>query len=89
MGANHGCIHEQQLQTQSEKLAELEAKNGFKDQRINELIEDNRRIESKIDNLTDTVNKVMLNSIKDDKDIEDFKETCNMYLYENFNILKQ
>ena len=33
------------------------------------MIEDNRRIESKIDNLTDTVNKVMLNSIKDDNNL--------------------
>ncbi len=69
MTSNHDCLHEEQINNQSQKLAELEAKNGFKDQRINELIEDNRRIEAKIDNLTDTVNKVMLNSIKDDKDI--------------------
>ena len=46
------CIaHEEQIQENSKKIAELEAKNGFKAQRINDLIEDNRRIESKIDNL--------------------------------------
>lgn len=64
------CVaHEEQIQENAKKIAELEAKNGFKAQRINDLIEDNRRIESKIDNLTDTVNKVMLNSIKDDNNL--------------------
>ena len=34
------CIaHEEQIQELSRKTAELEAKNGFKAQRINELIE--------------------------------------------------
>lgn len=64
------CVaHEEQINENAKKIAELEAKNGFKAQRINELIEDNKRIESKIDNLTDTVNKVMLNSIKDDNNL--------------------
>ena len=65
----HDCIHEEQIVSQSQKLAELETKNGFKDQRINELIEDNKRIEEKIDNLTKTVNEVIVNSIKDDNDL--------------------
>lgn len=64
------CLqHEEQIQELSRKTAELEAHASFKEQRINELIADNKRIESKIDNLTDTVNKVMLNSIKDDNDL--------------------
>ena len=65
------CIqHEEQIQELSRKTAELEAHAGFKEQRISELIEDNKRIEGKIDNLTDTVNKVMLNSIRDDNDLK-------------------
>lgn len=63
--------HEEQIQELSRKTAELEAKNGFKQQRINELIEDNRRIESKIDKLTETVNNIAVNSIKDDKDLKE------------------
>ena len=66
-----GTQHEEQIQELSRKTAELEAKNGFKAQRINELIEDNRRIESKIDKLTETVNNVVVNSIKDDKDLKE------------------
>ena len=66
------CVaHEEQIQELSRKTAELEAKNGFKQQRISELIEDNRRIESKIDKLTETVNNVVVNSIKDDKDLKE------------------
>ena len=68
---NETCLqHEEQIQELSRKTAELEAHAGFKEQRISELIEDNKRIEGKIDNLTDTVNKVMLNSIKDDNDLK-------------------
>ena len=63
------CIEKDQLTEQSKKIAELEAHAEFKEQRINELVEDNKRIESKIDNLTDTVNKVMLNSIQDDNNL--------------------
>ncbi len=65
------CIaHEEQIQNNTRKIAELEAHASFKEQRISELIEDNKRIETKIDKLTETVNKVMLNSIQDDNDLK-------------------
>lgn len=67
---NETCLqHEEQIQELARKTAELEAHASFKEQRIMELIDDNKRIEGKIDNLTDTVNKVMLNSIKDDNSL--------------------
>ena len=67
---NETCLqHEEQIQELSRKTAELEAHASFKEQRIMEIIDDNKRIEGKIDNLTDTVNKVMLNSIKDDNSL--------------------
>ena len=67
---NETCLqHEEQIQELSRKTAELEAHASFKEQRIMEIIEDNKRIEGKIDNLTETVNKVMLNSIKDDNNL--------------------
>ena len=67
---NETCLqHEEQIQELARKTAELEAHANFKEQRISELIEDNKRIEGKIDNLTDTVNKVLLNSIRDDNDL--------------------
>ena len=61
--------HEQQIQENSKKIAKLESKSDYKENRINELIEDNKRIEAKIDKLTDTVNDVIVNSIKDDNDL--------------------
>ena len=67
---NETCLqHKEQIQELARKTAELEAHASFKEQRIMELIDDNKRIEGKIDNLTDTVNKVMLNSIKDDNSL--------------------
>lgn len=68
---NETCLqHEEQIQELARKTAELEAHASFKEKRIDELIEDNKRIESKIDNLTDTVNKSILNSIKYDNDLK-------------------
>lgn len=61
--------HEAQIQENSKKIAKLESKAEYKETRINELIEDNKRIEAKIDDLTDKVNEVIVNSIKDDNDL--------------------
>lgn len=52
-----------------DKIAELEAKNSFKEQRINELIKDQRRMEEKIDNISNNVNQLMLQSVKDDNNL--------------------
>ena len=69
---NETCLqHEEQIQELARKTAELEAHASFKEQRISELIEDNRRIESKIDKLTENVNNIVVNSIKDDKDLKE------------------
>jgi len=62
--------HEQQIQELARKTAELETRADYKDARITELIKDNKRIEDKIDKLTDTVNNVVVNSIKDDNDLK-------------------
>ena len=61
--------HETQIQENSKKIAKLESKAEYKETRITELIEDNKRIEAKIDKLTETVNDVIVNSIKDDNDL--------------------
>lgn len=61
--------HEAQIQENSRKIAELETRANYKDKRINELIENNKRIEEKLDKLTETVNDVIVNSIKDDNNL--------------------
>ena len=66
------CIeHEAQIQELTRKTAELETRADYKDARITELIKDNKRIEDKIDKLTDTVNNVVVNSIKDDNNLKE------------------
>ena len=62
-------LHEQQIQENSKKIAELETRADYKDKRIDELNNKMDKIESKLDNLTDTVNTVVVNSIKDDNDL--------------------
>lgn len=62
-------LHEQQIQENAKKIAELETRADYKDKRIDELNNKMDKIESKLDNLTDTVNSVVVNSIKDDNDL--------------------
>lgn len=69
MTNNHSCTHEEQIQRQSRKIAELEARADYKDRRIDEIITQNMRTEEKIDKLTDIVNNLMLKSVQDDNDI--------------------
>lgn len=67
---NETCLqHEEQIQELARKTAELEAHANFKEQRIMEIIEDNKRIEGKIDNLTESVNKSILASVQGDSDL--------------------
>ena len=66
------CIaHEEQIQELARKTAELEAHANFKEQRIMEIIDDNKRIEGKIDNLTESVNKSILASVQGDSDLKE------------------
>ena len=66
------CVaHEEQIQELARKTAELEAHAIFKEQRIMEIIDDNKRIEEKIDNLTESVNKSILASVRGDSDLKE------------------
>ena len=64
------CIHEDQLQEHSVQLKELETRADFKDKRIDELYEKIDKMEGKLDTLNDNVNKLILQSTKDDKNLE-------------------
>lgn len=70
MTAEYVCIREEQLGNQSRKIAELEARADYKDQRIEQIIQDQKRMEDKIDNITDVVADLKLQSLKDDKEID-------------------
>lgn len=67
---NYTCIHEEQIQGQSRKITELEARADFKDKRIDELYTKMEKMETKIDTLNDNVNKLILQSNQGDTDLE-------------------
>lgn len=68
--ADHICIKDEQLQGQSRKIAELEARANYKDERIEQIIQDQKRMEDKIDDLTEAVSQLKYQSLQDDKDID-------------------
>ena len=68
--ADYTCIHEEQIQTQGRKLAELETRADYKDKRIDDLYVKIEKMESKIDLLNDNVNHLILQSNKGDTDLE-------------------
>ena len=72
MAANetYTCLHEDQIQGQSRKIERLEARADFKDQRLDEINNKMDKMEEKIDDLSDNVNKLILQSTKDDKNLE-------------------
>ena len=82
-------LHESQIQENSHKIAKLESKAEYKETRISELIEDNKRIEAKIDKLTETVNDVIVNSIKDDNDLNNRVIALETQLETQDKVLKE
>lgn len=67
---NYTCIHEEQIQGQSRKITELEARADFKDKRIDELYTKMEKMETKIDKLNENVNELLLQSKEGDTDLE-------------------
>jgi len=61
---------EDQLQGQSRKITELEARADFKDKRIDELYLKMEKIELKMDKLNENVNALLLQSQQGDTDLE-------------------
>lgn len=64
------CIYEEQIQNQSRLIERLKTRADYKDQKIDEINNKMDKMEEKIDKLTDNVNTLVLQSTKDDKDLE-------------------
>ena len=62
----HECLHEQQILGQSRAIERLDAELTFKKEKLDDLKKDNVRMEEKIDDIKDCVNKLMLKSKTDD-----------------------
>ena len=67
---DYTCIHEDQIQGQSRKIAELETRADYKDKRIDDLYNKIEKMEDKIDVLNENVNQLILLSNKGDTDLE-------------------
>ncbi|MBE6508240.1 MAG: hypothetical protein E7Z77_02375 [Methanobrevibacter sp.] len=68
--SEYTCIKDETIQNISRKTAELETRANYKDERINQIISDQKRMEEKIDHIAEAVNNLQLQSLKDDKDID-------------------
>ena len=66
----HDCLHEDQIQLQSRKVAELETRADYKDKRIDELYLKIEKMEDKLDTLNKNVNTLILQSNKGDTELE-------------------
>lgn len=64
------CIHEKRIGKTENRITELEARADFKDEKIIQIIQDQKRMEEKIDHIAEAVNQLQLQSLRDDKDID-------------------
>lgn len=68
MGAksDYVCIHEEQIQGQGRAIERLDAELAYKKERLDDLKEDNRRMEKKLDDLSNDISNFISQS--DSKD---------------------
>ena len=64
------CIHEDEFQTHSRKIAELETKAAYKEEMIKDLKKDMKELNDKMDKLSEDVNNAIQKSIIGDNDID-------------------
>lgn len=60
------CLHEDKIN----KITELEAKAEYKEKRIEELYDKMDKMETKLNNLNENINTLILQSTKEDKELE-------------------
>lgn len=67
---SHTCLHEEQLNGQSRAIERLSAELDYKKERLDDLKEDNRRMEQKIDNLNTVMTDFVATSNRNDSKLE-------------------
>ena len=70
MSESHKCLHEEMILGQSRAIERLDAELNYKKEKLDDLKKDNRRMEEKIDKLTESVNDLVLQSKTDDDKLE-------------------
>lgn len=93
MVENHECLHEDMLLGQSRKIERLDAELTYKKERLDELKEDTRRMEKKIedvgksvDNMNESIHQFILKSNEADSDI---KNRVTKLEQQNEDLVKQ
>lgn len=66
----YACIHEEKLQEHDTQIGNLNVRLDYKEDKINTIIKNNERMESKIDKLTELIHKLELESAQDDYNID-------------------
>ena len=64
------CVHEEKFQDHESKLERLDARVDYKEEKINQIIMDNKRMEDKIDEIKESIHQLQLESAKDDFNID-------------------
>ena len=64
------CIHEDKLQEAETKLAHLESRMDFKEEKMDQLIMDNKKMDEKLDKINESIHQLQLESAKDDFNID-------------------
>jgi chromosome segregation ATPase len=62
--------HEEQIQSNTRKIAEVQTELKFKEKRIDDLYLKMEKVESKIDIMNENINQLVLQSNKDDTELE-------------------
>ena len=70
MTDKHTCLHEEQFLGQSRAIEKLTAEMNYKKEKLDDLKEDNRRMEEKIDDIKECINELVVKSKTDDDKLE-------------------
>ena len=63
-------INEAKFQEAETKLAHLESRMGFKEEKIDQLVMDFKKMDEKLDKITENIHQLQLDSAKDDFNID-------------------
>lgn len=70
MAVNYDCIHESLIQSHSTDIQSLKTRADYKDKRLDDLDAKIEKMSEKLDKMNDSINKLIIQSNKNDADIE-------------------
>ena len=70
MAVNYDCIHEDLIQSHSTDIQSLKTRADYKDKRLDDLDIKLEKMNDKLDRMNDNINKLILKSNDNDKDLE-------------------